>query len=220
MAPAGQFRTNGRLAAVCAALVLLAGCQAAGGRPGPAAAARSVPAGWRNVLRPDDAARLERVPEAWTEALAAARGAGFSRRIAAAGALLAPAAALGWAAPPPGPYRCRVTRLGAPRRAYAASAPYFCHVVDEGALLSLTKQTGAERPGGYLWDDGGRRMVFTGSTALGGERAPPAYGERAERDVVGILERIGPFRYRLVMPRPRGVVTLDVLELVPAIPAG
>ena len=219
MAPAGQFRTNGRLAAVCAALLLLAGCQAAG-RAGPAAAAAPAPAGWRNVLRPDDAARLERVPEAWTEALAAARGAGFSRRIAAAGALLAPAAALGWAAPPPGPYRCRVTRLGAPRRPYAASAPYFCHVVDEGALLSLTKQTGAERPGGYLWNDGGRRMVFTGSTALGGERAPPAYGERAERDVVGILERIGPFRYRLVMPRPRGVVTLDVLELVPAIPAG
>jgi hypothetical protein len=171
------------------------------------------------VLRAPDLARLAAIPQAWTTALAAARRGGFSARIAADGRLLVPDAALGRAAPAPGPYRCRLVRLGAPRRPYAAFASYFCHVGDEGEWLSLTKQTGAERLGGYLWEDGGRRLVFAGAIVRGADRAPPAYGERAAADLVGIVERIGPFRYRLVMPRPAGVATLDVLEMVAAVPA-
>ncbi len=44
---------------------------------------------------------------------------------------------------------------------------------------------------------------------------PPAYADNPERDVIGVVERIGDFRYRLVLPRPRGAI-LEIYELVPA----
>ena len=61
-------------------------------------------------------------------------------------------------------------------------------------------------------------MIFIGATALGNEPVPPAYGDDSERSLVGVLERVAPFRYRLVMPRGRSVGALDVLEMVPVIP--
>jgi hypothetical protein len=61
-----------------------------------------------------------------------------------------------------------------------------------------------------------RRLVFLGSMALGTEEVPRAYGDDPGRDMAGILERIGPFRWRLVVPWPRGESKLDVFELVPA----
>ena len=96
------------------------------------------------------------------------RGAGLGREIGREGSLLAPEA-LRRPTPSPGPYRCRVIRLGAPppRRPSMNFRPWFCHVTVEGEQLSLTKQTGSERPAGYLWDDGPDRMVFVGAIALG-----------------------------------------------------
>src|SRR5258706_34701 len=80
-----------------------------------------------------DRARLDRIPDAWAGALAAAREAGFSREIGREGSLLAPDA-LARAAPSPGPYRCRIIRLGAPypRRPYESFNPWFCYVTVEG----------------------------------------------------------------------------------------
>ena len=43
----------------------------------------------------------------------------------------------------------------------------------------------------------------------------PAWARRIERSP-GILERIGPERWRLVLPRPRWEATLTVVELRPA----
>jgi hypothetical protein len=34
--------------------------------------------------------------------------------------------------------------------------------------------------------------------------------------MAGVFERVGPLRYRLVVPKPRGLARLDVIELVPA----
>ena len=83
-------------------------------------------------------------------------------------------------------------------------------------MLTIVKQTGSERPAGRLYPDTNiKRMIFLGTLALGSEEAPLPYGERADRDMAGIMERIAPFRFRLVVPWPRRDSKLDVIELVP-----
>ena len=62
-----------------------------------------------------------------------------------------------------------------------------------------------------------RRLVFLGSLALGDEEQPLAYGEDAKRDMAGIFERIGPFRWRLVIPWPQDGAKLNVFELTPVV---
>lgn len=165
-----------------------------------------------------DRDRIDRLDQAWRDGLAEAR-ARSAAQLRSLGALLEPGAALPHPAPPPGSYRCRVVRLGG-GRGITVYPSYFCYVGGEGALLSFTKQTGSERVAGYLFADGDRRLVFLGAVAQGAEGTPPAYGTDPDRDVVGVAERVGPFLYRLVMPRPSGGARLDVLELVPAVPAG
>jgi hypothetical protein len=221
-----QLRTAARRppsAALLAALALAA-CQPQPPRVGKPAAEATLeedPA-WQKVATPEDVGKLERAAAAWAEALAEARKAGFTRQIRAEGDLLNPDAALPRAAPPPGSYNCRVIRLGtvAPRgRAFVAHKPFFCHVGVNGDQLSITKQTGSQRPGGYLWDtDDTKRLIFLGSLALGTEDAPLAYGEDAARNMAGIFERYGDFRYRLVVPWPRQDSKLDVFELIPLPP--
>jgi hypothetical protein len=142
--------------------------------------------------------------------------------MAGEGALLDPAAALPRPEPAPGNYMCRVLRLGSEVRRAPAFQPFksfFCHVgVNSAGQLSITKQTGSERPAGYLWPDAGEqpRMIFLGSLALGTEDAPLPYGEDSARDMAGVFERVAPMRYRLVIPNPRGTAKLDVIELTPA----
>ena len=181
--------------------------------------AEEAPSGWRAVALAEDRDRLDRLPETWAAARAAAARAGYARRLAAEGELLDPDAALPRPEPSPGPYRCRIVRLrAAARRPFTAFPPFFCHIVDEGAQLSLTKEAGGERPGGYLWPDGERRLVFLGAFARGRERLPPAYGDDPDRNLAAVLERIGIFRWRLVIPLPAEPDALDVLELIPAVP--
>ena len=204
------------------AALLLAGCQPpAKDRPRVSVTVEEEPA-WQKVASAEDVAKLERAAAAWTQALEEARRGGFSRQLRAEGDLLNPAAALPRAAPTPGSYSCRVIRLGAasPRgRTFVAHKPFFCHVGVNGDQLSITKQTGSQRPGGYLWEtDDTRRLIFLGSVALGTEDAPLAYGEDPARSMAGIFERYGDFRYRLVVPWPRQESKLDVFELIPLPP--
>ena len=42
-----------------------------------------------------------------------------------------------------------------------------------------------------------------------------AYGEDPKRDMAGVLERIAPFKWRLVIPWPQSSSKLDVFELTP-----
>jgi hypothetical protein len=58
--------------------------------------------------------------------------------------------------------------------------------------------------------------VFLGTLALGDEQGAMQYGVDEMRNVAGYVERIGPNRWRLVMPRPHFESRLDVMELVPA----
>lgn len=202
---------------------LLVGCQTSTkNTPAPTVVAEEIAvAEWQKVATAADQSRIERVDGAWALALADARKGGFARQLGAEGALLDPKAALPRAAPPPGSYRCRIIKIGAPAarrgRGFEAFKPFFCFVgVDDTERLSITKQTGSQRPGGYLYDtENTRQMIFLGSTALGDEDVPKAYGEDSRRDMAGVFERYGDFRYRLVVPWPQGDEKLHVFEFIP-----
>lgn len=210
----------------CAAA--LAGCAAQPPRVAPPlpvsaapvveAAPSGVLADWRVVISADDRDRLERAAAAWTRGLREARAARFAAAIKDEGPLLDPAAALERPTPPPGRYQCRVIKLGkAPGSSppFLSFPPYFCYLEADGPLTTLVKETGSERPTGRLWEDGDTRLVFLGAMVRGDETRPRAYGEDPRRDLAGIVERVGPFRWRLIMPWPHGKSVLDVIEMVP-----
>ena len=202
-------------------LALLGGCetvQPAARRAG-ASVAIEEKAEWQQAATPEDGEKIGRVAAAWKEALADAREAGFSNALKAEGPLLDPEAALARAAPPPGAYNCRLVKLGAaPNRgkAFVAYKPFFCFIGVSDDQLFIRKQGGSRRPGGYLYDTAETgKLIFLGSEALGTEEAPLAYGEDPSRNMAGLLERVGDFRYRLVIPWPREGSKLDVFELIP-----
>lgn len=174
---------------------------------------------WRSVASSEDADRLDRLAAAWQQAHAQARRAGFSRAMAREGPLLEPGAALPMPAPTPGPYLCRLIRFAppVPRGAVlTAYRPFFCYVGVDRDALSIIKQTGTQRPSGYLWvDRDPSRLIFLG--AMGEDPRDPlvAYGADRQRDMAAAFERVGDFRFRLVVPWPRSGAILDVYELVP-----
>jgi hypothetical protein len=173
---------------------------------------------WAQVATTADKDRLGRLGLAWESALADARR-GSAEDIRREGALLKPRAALPRPAPTPGSYNCRLIKVGkatASGKAFESFKPFFCYVEVEGDLLTIVKQTGSQRPAGRLWeDDDSNRLIFLGSLALGDEQQPVAYGDDPKRDMAGVLERIAPFRWRLVIPWPQSTSKLDVFELTP-----
>lgn len=214
---------NGKVAsrALITALSILAGCTQTNrpSQPLPPAIVDviedPVPLDWRSIVTPDDQDRLARIEEAWRQGLSAA--ARYRSAIKREGELLDPEIALPRAAPTPGAYLCRVVKLGG-RPAFVAYKAFHCFVDAEGELLTMVKASGTQRPAGRLWTESDTRQIFLG--ALGGEEgAPPPYGETPGVDVAGIIERIGPFRWRLAVPFPQDGAILDVYELVPSIPA-
>jgi uncharacterized protein DUF4893 len=173
---------------------------------------------WKAVATDADEDRLARLGLAWQEALADARKTDPGE-VAKERKLLLPRAALPRPAPTPGSYNCRLIKLGkatAKAKAFESFKPFFCYVEIEGDLLTIVKQTGSQRPAGRLWeDDDPNRLIFLGSLALGDEDQPLAYGDDPKRDMAGVLERIGPFKWRLVIPWPQSTSKLDVFELTP-----
>ncbi len=173
---------------------------------------------WKLVATDADEDRIARLGLAWQEALDDARK-GFADEIRKEGVLLRPRSSLARPAPTPGSYYCRLIKLGkasAKARAYESFKPFFCYVEVEGDLLTIVKQTGSQRPAGRLWeDDDPSRLLFLGSLALGDEQQPLAYGDSPKRDMAGVLDRIGPFKWRLVIPWPQSTSKLDVFELTP-----
>jgi hypothetical protein len=206
-----------------AALAALGGCATKpslppGVRPsvevGPVAKSEA----WKAVATAADRDRLARLGLAWQEALAEANKANADE-VRKEGKLLLPRAALPRPDPTPGSYNCRLIKLGsatAKSKPYETFKPFFCYVEVEDQLLTIVKQTGSQRPAGRLWeDDDPTRLIFLGSLALGDETAPLAYGDDPKRNMAGVLERIGPFKWRLVIPWPQSTSKLDVFELTP-----
>ena len=173
---------------------------------------------WRHIATDQDEDRLARLDSAWQQALTEA-GKNFGAEIRKEGTLLKPHAALPRPAPTPGSYNCRLIKLGQANpkaRSFESFKPFFCYVEVEGDLLTIVKQTGSQRPTGRLWeDDQADRLIFLGSLSLGNEDQPLAYGDDPKRNMAGVLQRIGPFRWRLVIPWPQSTSKLDVFELTP-----
>ncbi len=230
-----------RIAAAFAALVLVAACGERTETPGKTPAAPSsrttdapavapspgdaatggqgAAADWREVVSAEDASRLGRLAQAWRLARAEAEDKGFAAQVEALGPLVDPNAGLAdRLQPAPGGYRCRTVKLGSSGSGGLAylEYPWFRCTVEltPGGDLVLTKTTGSQRTRGLLYPDSERRLVFVGAQALGADEAGwPTYGQMPERDQVGVFERVGPQRWRLVIPWPRVEAKLEILEL-------
>ena len=83
-------------------------------------------------------------------------------------------------------------------------------------VQSFAKVNGSQRQVGTIFPNDPLRQVFLGTIALGDEQSAMQYGRDRERDVAGYVERVGPNRWRLIMPRPAFESVIDVMELVPA----
>lgn len=160
---------------------------------------------WRAVATDADRARLRDARATWTAALSE------SGKTPSAEPRFGPDFALDTPVPPAGAYRCRIVRLGGTGR-FAEQEWGRCEVGDG----SLVKLDGPQRPTGRIFADGETRAVFLGTLILGDETRPLRYGRDDGRDLAGLIERVGPGRWRVAMPRPALGGTLDLLELTPA----
>jgi uncharacterized protein DUF4893 len=173
---------------------------------------------WRGVATPNDRERLRDWRKTFVDALDAAKKSGHSADITREGVLLEPDAAIGGAPLPNAIYRCRVIKLGAKSPGmldYVTYPPFTCRVRAERELQRLNKLSGSQRYVGLIFPGDAMRKVFLGTLVLSDERRAMQYGQDETRDIAGYLERIGPNRWRLVMPRPHFESQLDVMELVP-----
>jgi hypothetical protein len=175
-------------------------------------------AAYKEVISENDRVRLRDWRQTFEHALDAARKAGHSADIANEGALLDPDAALAGPAIPNGLYNCRVIKLGRQPeglRDYTSLPGFTCRVRADRSLQRLSKLSGSQRYVGLLFPGDAIRQVFLGTLALGDETRVLQYGQDQQRDVTAYLERIGPDRWRLVMPAPHFESQLDVMELTP-----
>jgi len=173
---------------------------------------------WRATATTQDKERIRGWYSSWNAAIADARAKGFGANIDREGVLLQPAAALPNPYLPEGDYRCRTVKVGTQGRgtlAYVAYDWFRCRVTAEQGLMSLTKLSGSQRPVGLIFPDNLKRQVFLGTLELGDEKLPVNYGTDRQRDMAGLVERIGDNRWRLVLPAPAYESLLDVIELVP-----
>jgi hypothetical protein len=170
---------------------------------------------WREVASDDDESRLRDWRKTFVDALAEANRTNAAE-VAKEGRLLDPDAALGFQPLPNGMYHCRVIKLGAKDQGnlhYVAYPAFACRVRTERTLQRLTKVSGSQRYVGLLFPGDAIHQVFLGTLVLGDERRALQYGQDDTRDVAGFLERIGPDRWRLLMPEPHFESKLDVMEL-------
>lgn len=207
-----------------AATAEASGTAPSGAPPSPAAPASTAgeqggSADWRVVASAADAANLGRLDQAWRLGRAEAEDKGFAAQVEALGPLVDPNAALaGNLQPAPGIYRCRTIKIGSQDGSglgYVAYPFFRCSIeLTPGGDLILTKTTGSQRARGLLYPDTERRLVFIGAQAWGmDETGFPRYGQQPIRDQVGVFERIGTNRWRMVVPWPRVESKLEILEL-------
>lgn len=199
-----------------AAALASSACAADPAAPAAAGCAPSAP-DWRTTATADDRRRVRNWRDAWQSALDQART-GHAADIAREGALLDPDAALPGPLPPDGDYRCRTIKLGTPSPdllTYVDYPPFRCRIRHQGGRIDFTKLTGSQRPIGRLFPDSERRMVFLGTLQLGDENRAYRYGVDQDRDLAGLLERVGERRWRIAFPSPHFESLLDVIELTP-----
>lgn len=174
---------------------------------------------WKEAATQDDRQRLSDWRTSFIAALGAAKKGGHEADLAREGALFEPDAALGPPAIPNGVFRCRVIKLGSQAGsgspAYDVFPQFLCQVRSERGLQLFNKFGGSQRYVGLLFPGDAIRQVFLGTLVLGDETRTLQYGQDELRDVAGYVERIGPDRWRLIMPKPHFESQFDVMELVP-----
>ena len=210
------------------ALIVLAGLAlaACASTPPPPPPPPGGPAGpvalrdWRSIVTAGDRDRYSRRDAAWSLALQQARRQRGSGDLTTLGDLIDPDAARSPVTPPPGDYRCRTVKLGSQGGeeglGYVVYGWFACRIEQTPRGLKFSKLTGSQRPSGLLFPENDREMVMLGSMALAAEPPANSYGQRPDRDLVAVLERIGERRWRLVIPWPQVESNLDLIELVPA----
>lgn len=174
-------------------------------------------ADWRAVATPADRTKLREWRTAFMDGLQEARATNAAE-VSAEGVLLDPDAALGGQIPN-GEYRCRVIKLGSQSAgllSYIAYPAFACRVRQEEAVQGFAKMSGSQRPVGLIFPNDPLRQVFLGTLVLGDESRAMQYGNDPDRDIAAFVERIGPARWRMVIPRPAFESKTDVIELVPA----
>jgi hypothetical protein len=204
-------------APLCAALAA-ANAACASSDPAPQAVS-STTLDWRAIATEADRERLREWRTAWMRGLAKAQAAGHGGAVAAEGALLQPDSALAWQDPPPGDYSCRTIKVGGKSDGmldFVAYPPFQCRIRYEDGLMAFAKLNGSQRPIGLILPHSDNRMVFLGTLQLGDETRALQYGRDRERDLAGLVERIGERKWRLVLPYPHFESTIDILELVPS----
>lgn len=184
--------------------------------PVPANDRMPQPGEWRRLASPADRTRLRGWRSAWIAALADARGQDDGA-VAADPLLFDPDRALEDPVPPPGRYRCRTVKLGrkAPSGLGYVAYPWFRCQVGPEAAPGFAKVDGSQRQVGTIYPDTDSRAVFLGTLSLGDERGAIRYRRDPQRDVAGLVERIGDRRWRMAFPYPTFESKLDVIELVP-----
>jgi hypothetical protein len=147
---------------------------------------------WRGVVTAFDRDRYQRRQAAWDLALQQARRQPGSGDLRGLGELIDPDAQRPLATPPVGNYRCRTVKLGSQGGedglGYVVYGWFACRIEQTPRGLKFVKLTGSQRPSGLLFP---------------------------ESDLIGVLERIGERRWRLVLPWPQNESNLDLIELVP-----
>lgn len=200
-------------------LVALFGCSSCTVLEQPAGLIPRWTTAWKEVATDDDRQRLADWRTTFVAALDAARKGGHAADIAREGALLEPDAALGPPGIPNGIYSCRVIKLGAKADSgglpYVSYPPFVCRVKADRTLQRFNKLNGSQRYVGLVFPGDPIRQIFLGTLVLGDETRALQYGQDELRDVAGYVERIGPNRWRIVMPKPHFESQLDVMELTP-----
>jgi len=172
---------------------------------------------FKQAISETDRVRLRDWRKTFETALADARKS-HPAEIAREGVLLDPDSALPGPAIPDGMYNCRVIKLGArdpDNLTYVTYPSFLCRVHAQRTLQRLTKLSGSQRYVGLIFPGDAIRNIFLGTLVLGDETRALQYQQDDERDVAGFVERIGPNRWRLLMPQPHFESRLDVMELVP-----
>ncbi|MCE7796820.1 DUF4893 domain-containing protein [Sphingobium sufflavum] len=211
-----------RLLTIAATAMALSGCTPVS-KPRSAAVSLVEEPGWRALVSTQDEQRITHLPDEWRRLLASVP-VSYRRAVEREGALLSPDAGRDHPTPPPGSYRCRLVKLTPPatagvrrREAPVRSFPdFFCYIRGEkDNELSFTKQTGTELPRGWLHRDGEHRLILVGARQREVGGGALAYGDEPARNVVGVVDRIGPFRWRLAIAGRDAQAGLDIYELTP-----
>jgi len=205
---------------IALAALTLSACATAPPPPPPPGESSATLRDWRGIVTSIDRDRYARRDAAWSLALQQARRQTGSGDLRSVGDLIDPDIRLAPVSPPPGDYRCRTVKLGSQGGeeglGYVVYGWFACRIEQTPRGLKFSKITGSQRPSGLLFPENDRQMVMLGSLALAAEPAANSYGQRPDRDLIAVLERIGDRRWRLVLPWPQAESNLDVIELVPA----